>query len=233
MASATPSGGWLRLTTRALVAAFDASRRCTSPTAIIAPPARRASRQQLRGDRRYANGEWDTFLAVAFPDDQMQVLPYNRVVKDLGTHTPESFLDRDRCSDSPCVDGPRRSGAAAARCRCSSAAWYTHRPRRDAAGTAAAGRAARRQPAAGRQSWRRCSASAIRAPTSASTSSAAPAAPRSWSGSSTAGRRPSPSRCIPVSVDDLMAISDAGGIMPPKSTWFEPKLRDGLLSHVI
>ena len=37
----------------------------------------------------------------------------------------------------------------------------------------------------------------------------------------------------PVSVADLMAISDAGGIMPPKSTWFEPKLRDGLLSHVI
>jgi uncharacterized protein (DUF1015 family) len=37
----------------------------------------------------------------------------------------------------------------------------------------------------------------------------------------------------PVSVDDLMQISDAGGIMPPKSTWFEPKLRDGLLSHVI
>ena len=37
----------------------------------------------------------------------------------------------------------------------------------------------------------------------------------------------------PVSIGDLMAIADAGGIMPPKSTWFEPKLRDGLLSHVI
>jgi uncharacterized protein (DUF1015 family) len=37
----------------------------------------------------------------------------------------------------------------------------------------------------------------------------------------------------PVSVDDLMAIADAGGIMPPKSTWFEPKLRDGLLVHRI
>jgi uncharacterized protein (DUF1015 family) len=36
----------------------------------------------------------------------------------------------------------------------------------------------------------------------------------------------------PVSVDALIAISDEGGIMPPKSTWFEPKLRDGLLSHV-
>ena len=38
---------------------------------------------------------------------------------------------------------------------------------------------------------------------------------------------------FPVTIDDLMAISDAGGIMPPKSTWFEPKLRDGLLIHVI
>jgi uncharacterized protein (DUF1015 family) len=36
-----------------------------------------------------------------------------------------------------------------------------------------------------------------------------------------------------VDVQDLMAITDAGGIMPPKSTWFEPKLRDGLLSHLV
>jgi uncharacterized protein (DUF1015 family) len=38
---------------------------------------------------------------------------------------------------------------------------------------------------------------------------------------------------FPVTLDDLMVISDAGGIMPPKSTWFEPKLRDGLLVHTI
>jgi uncharacterized protein (DUF1015 family) len=37
----------------------------------------------------------------------------------------------------------------------------------------------------------------------------------------------------PPGVDDLMAIADAAGIMPPKSTWFEPKLRDGLLIHEI
>jgi uncharacterized protein (DUF1015 family) len=37
----------------------------------------------------------------------------------------------------------------------------------------------------------------------------------------------------PVSLDELMEISDVGEIMPPKSTWFEPKLRDGLLSHLI
>ncbi len=37
----------------------------------------------------------------------------------------------------------------------------------------------------------------------------------------------------PVSVNDLMSIADAGEVMPPKSTWFEPKLRDGLLVHTI
>jgi uncharacterized protein (DUF1015 family) len=37
----------------------------------------------------------------------------------------------------------------------------------------------------------------------------------------------------PVSVEELMRISDAGEIMPPKSTWFEPKLRDGFLIHMI
>jgi len=37
----------------------------------------------------------------------------------------------------------------------------------------------------------------------------------------------------PVTLDDLINISDAGEVMPPKSTWFEPKLRDGLLVHLI
>ena len=35
----------------------------------------------------------------------------------------------------------------------------------------------------------------------------------------------------PVTVDQLMDIADAGQIMPPKSTWFEPKLRSGLFIH--
>jgi len=37
----------------------------------------------------------------------------------------------------------------------------------------------------------------------------------------------------PTTIDDLLRVSDAGQIMPPKSTWFEPKLRDGLLIHEI
>jgi uncharacterized protein (DUF1015 family) len=36
-----------------------------------------------------------------------------------------------------------------------------------------------------------------------------------------------------VTIDQLFAIADTGNVMPPKSTWFEPKLRDGLLTHLI
>jgi len=38
---------------------------------------------------------------------------------------------------------------------------------------------------------------------------------------------------FPTSIEDLMIIADAGGIMPPKSTWFEPKLRDAMFCHLI
>jgi uncharacterized protein (DUF1015 family) len=37
----------------------------------------------------------------------------------------------------------------------------------------------------------------------------------------------------PTSIADMMAVADAGQVMPPKSTWFEPKLADGLVSHVL
>ncbi|MGH2646881.1 MAG: DUF1015 domain-containing protein, partial [Ginsengibacter sp.] len=37
----------------------------------------------------------------------------------------------------------------------------------------------------------------------------------------------------PVSIQQLFDIADSGNVMPPKSTWFEPKLRDGLFTHLI
>ena len=78
-----------------LVAAFG-----RIPALYIADGHHRAAsaaraRQQLRGSTGDA-GEWDTVLAVAFPDNQMQILPYNRVVKDLGTDTPQSLLAKLR-----------------------------------------------------------------------------------------------------------------------------------------
>jgi uncharacterized protein (DUF1015 family) len=38
---------------------------------------------------------------------------------------------------------------------------------------------------------------------------------------------------FPTTIDELLAIADAGKIMPPKSTWFEPKLRDGMVVHTL
>ena len=38
---------------------------------------------------------------------------------------------------------------------------------------------------------------------------------------------------FPTGIEDLMAIADKDGIMPPKSTWFEPKLRDAMFCHMI
>ena len=37
----------------------------------------------------------------------------------------------------------------------------------------------------------------------------------------------------PVEVDDLFTVADAGQVMPPKSTWFEPKLRSGLVVRLL
>jgi uncharacterized protein (DUF1015 family) len=37
----------------------------------------------------------------------------------------------------------------------------------------------------------------------------------------------------PTRIDQLMQVADAGEVMPPKSTWFEPKLADGLVSHML
>ena len=37
----------------------------------------------------------------------------------------------------------------------------------------------------------------------------------------------------PTTIEQLFAVADAGKIMPPKSTWFEPKLKDGLVSHLL
>ncbi len=61
--------------------------------------------------------EADTFLAVAFPHDQMQVLPYNRTVKDLHGQRPGEFLEALGRSHAV-TPGPATPPSARARCRC-------------------------------------------------------------------------------------------------------------------
>ena len=62
-------------------------------------------------------------------------------------------------------------------------------------------------------------------------SSAACAGPKNWSDLLNEGKAAVAFSLHATTVEDLFRVSDAGEIMPPKSTWFEPKLRDGLLIH--
>ena len=207
----------------------------TIPALYIADGHHRAAsaarvRQQLGGEKKTA-GEWDTFLAVAFPDNQMQVLPYNRVVKDLGPYPPESFLAALSERVTVKKDGPASPGRKGEVAMFLGGKWRTIVLGQAAAGTSAADAldVSRLQdlvltPLLGigdiRTDKRIDFVGGARGTGELEKLVSSGNAAVAFS-------------MYPVSVDDLMTISDAGGIMPPKSTWFEPKLRDGLLSHVI
>jgi uncharacterized protein (DUF1015 family) len=174
--------------------------------------------------------ECDTMLAVAFPDDQTQVLPYNRVVKDLGTHSPDSFLAALRTVGSlgEGQPAPIRAGDVSIYV---AGQWYTLVLPAAPASLAPDERldvsrlqASVLTPLLGvgdPRSDRRIDFVGGARGTAALESLVQ------------SGEFAAAFSMFPVSVGDLMAISDAGGIMPPKSTWFEPKLRDGLLSHLL
>src|SRR6185295_19346852 len=71
------------------------------------------SAARARGEMRGGPAtEAETFVAVAFPDSEVQILPYHRTVKDLAGHTPGQFLDvmKSRWSVAPGPPVPRRKG---------------------------------------------------------------------------------------------------------------------------
>jgi uncharacterized protein (DUF1015 family) len=176
-------------------------------------------------------GEHDRVLAVAFPDNQVQILSYNRVVKDLGGMSTAGFLEAVQkqvpvTENSP--DLPKHKGQATMYL---AGRWY----RLDLGAAVSsvdptsALDVSRLQdavlgPVLGihdvRTDKRIDFVGGIRGTEELERLVGAGDAAVAFS-------------LNPVAVHDLMQIADAGGIMPPKSTWFEPKLRDGLLSHLI
>ena len=213
---------------RELIAAFAAM-----PALYIADGHHRAAsaartRQHLR--QGAATGEWDRFVAVAFPGAQTQILPYNRVVKDLGRYAPESLLAalRGRLSVKPGPATPTRKGEVS---MFLAGAWHTLEMTPAPPGTDPAGQLDVSRlhdlvlaPLLG--------IGDVRTDKRIDFVGGARGTAQLESLVSS-GRAAVAFSMHPVTVDDLMQISDSGGIMPPKSTWFEPKLRDGLLSHVI
>jgi uncharacterized protein (DUF1015 family) len=195
--------------------------------AASAMRARQAMRERTPGE---SDIEADLFLAVAFPDDQTQLLPYHRVVKDLAGHSPASFLDglAEHVQVAPGTgtsDGPGEVSMYL------DGSWYRLSLLPAPDGTPAADRLDVQrlhdqvlEPLLGigdpRTDKRIDFIGGIRGPGAL--------VERVDSGAAAVAFA-----MVPVSVADLMGIADAGGIMPPKSTWFEPKLRDGLLTHLI
>ena len=170
-------------------------------------------------------GEHDRVMAVAFPDNQMQVLPYNRVVTDLRGHTPAAFLDMLKQALSVRDGGPATPTGKGSVAMYLGGKWYTiAMPARGNALDVDVLQSSILEPLLGiadvRTDKRIDFVGGIRGTSELEQQV-------------NAGKFAVAFSLYPVSVDDLMRIADAGGIMPPKSTWFEPKLRDGLLSHLI
>lgn len=173
----------------------------------------------------------DTFIAVAFPDNQMQILPYNRTVKDLRGQTAEQYLQalRQHAAVTEGSPSPDRKGRVSMYL---AGKWYAvdlgragHHDgsRADSLDVALLQRHVL-EPLLG--------IGDIRTDTRIDFVGGARGT-KALKAAVDSGRAAAAFSMFPVTVDDLMTIADSGGIMPPKSTWFEPKLRDGLLIHVI
>ncbi|HEV7743523.1 MAG TPA: DUF1015 family protein [Pyrinomonadaceae bacterium] len=198
--------------------------------AASASRARAELREQSFGHT--GDAEYNFFLAVIFPDDQVQILAYNRAVRDLNGLSKSEFLEALRKSFAVKEDGndtPERRGEWGMYL---DGSWYSLSLPADAAppqGTVESLDVSILQdrvldPILGikdvRTDKRIDFIGGVR-------------------GSEELKRLVDEGKAVvafslyPTTIEDLLRVSDAGEIMPPKSTWFEPKLRDGLLVHKI
>ncbi|MEW6353161.1 MAG: DUF1015 family protein [Pseudomonadota bacterium] len=203
----------------------DGHHRCAAAARVAA--SRNAKLSQPSGAHSH-----DYFLAVIFPDNQMQIMDYNRVVRDLHGLSREDFLKRlgenftVRAGDQPVK--PARAGEFGMYL---AGQWYrlTIHPQRIPGDPVARLDVSLLQdyclaPLLGigdpRRDKRIDFVGGIRG--------LAELQRRVDSGEMAVAFA-----LFPTGMQDLMAVADSGQVMPPKSTWFEPKLADGLVSHVL
>lgn len=190
------------------------------------------ARAELKAQNPNHTGEeeYNYFLTVLFPADQLQILPYNRTVKDLNGLSEGQFLDtlqKEFVVIEPGYNKPENKGEI---CMYVGSRWLTLKPERsptdDPIGSLDVSVLQERLlgPVLGiadiRTDKRIDFVGGIRGTAALEKAVNEGQAAVAFS-------------LYPVSLDELIKVSDENEIMPPKSTWFEPKLRDGLLSHLI
>ena len=206
------------------------------PLSYVADGHHRAAAAYRSGQQRRAANpahtgaeEYNWFLAVLFPETQLRILPYNRCVADLNGLTAEAFLEQARTifKTEP-VTGADPSGPREVRMYLAGK-WYAltwDEFESDPVGRLDVSVLQDRllAPVLGiddpRTNTRISFVGGIRG-----------------TGELTkrvdSGRDAVAFSMYSVTVAQMMDIADAGQIMPPKSTWFEPKLRSGLLVHTL
>jgi len=219
-----------RIEGKELVRAF-----ASVPLAYVADGHHRsASAARVGRERREANPhhtgqeDYNWFLCVLFPANQLRILPYNRVVADLNGRTPEAFLKAVRERFEVSEKAPASPAAPGQVSLFLGDRWIglTWKPAPDADPVSRLDASVLQDnllaPILGiddpRTNKRIDFVGGIRGTDALEERVKSGGAAVAFS-------------LFPVTVDQLMDIADAGQIMPPKSTWFEPKLRSGLFIH--
>jgi uncharacterized protein (DUF1015 family) len=198
------------------------------PTLYVADGHHRsAAASRVHKARRGDGMEHDAFLAVVFPHDQMKIMAYNRVVRDLEGRSPDALLEAiGRVFDLAPATEPSPSKPKSFGVYCGGKWWRATVRQFDASDPVSALDCSILQtqildPILAVKDPRRDAhidfVGGIRG--------AKELEKRVAEGASIAFH------LYPTSIDELIAVSDAGLLMPPKSTWFEPKLRSGLFLH--
>ena len=202
------------------------------PSLYIADGHHRSAAAARVFQTRKGAGHSGQFLAVIFPHNQMQILPYNRVLKDLNGHSPLKLMQELEAVFIIARPGNAQPARKHELGLYLGGQWHTLTLRPQY--TASSDPMERLDvtilqkqilaPVFGiddpRTSKRINFVGGIRGTAELE---------RLVHG----GEYACAFSLFPTSIEDLMSIADAGGIMPPKSTWFEPKLRDAMFCHMI
>jgi uncharacterized protein (DUF1015 family) len=182
---------------------------------------------------RPEQGPHKRFLVVSFPDDEVTILDYNRVIRDLGGLSSVAFLtalsDRFEVNPAPAPVQPTTRGLFGMYLP---GQWYRLQLR---------GGVPKNTPLLDRLDIELLSHHLLEpvlgiGDSRTDTRIDFVGGARGLEGLSArvdSGEMAVAFSLWPTQLQDLMAIADANQIMPPKSTWFEPKLADGLLIHVL